>query len=109
MPVDKDNELAGAYIVDGQLCIDLCMAEPEVDKPRVSKPIKPVYDKNGFRWLVNGLTSDSGAGDTVGPADAYPEYSLEESPGSQRGLHYIAAGGADIKNVDKRESPRDYS
>ena len=85
--------IEGARMVDGQVCLDLCMAEPEIAGSKATKGVKPEYGKNGFRWLPNGLTSDSGAVDTVGPAAAYPEHPMEESPGSKRGLHYVAAGG----------------
>ena len=90
--IDEVHEmLAGleeARMVDGKLCIDLCMAEPEIERAHMPTPAKPEYDRNGFRWLVNSLTSDSGARDTLGPADAYPEYPSEEPPGPKRGLHY---------------------
>ena len=48
------------------------------------------------------MTSDSGAGDTVGPASATPDYPLTESPGSKANLYYVAAGGARIKNVGQK-------
>ena len=91
-------------MVDGKLCIDLYMADPEIAWSKATKGVTPEHDKNGFRRLPNVLTSDSGAGDTVGPAEAYPEYPMEESPRSKRGLHYIEAGGAKIKNVGQKKS-----
>ena len=52
--------------------------------------------------MPNGMTSDSGAGDTVGPEEDYPGYPVEESPGSKKGLYYVAAGGAKLKNTGQK-------
>ena len=79
----------------------LCMAEPAKKKEQLVPP-KQQYDTNGFRVLVNGMTSDSGAGDTVGPEDAFPEYPLVPSPGSIRGLHYVAANNQKMKNMGQK-------
>ena len=91
---DEDIE-----IIDGVPCKHLCMAEADHGNG-VRAPSE--RDENGFYKLKLGMTSDSGAGDTVGPEDKYPDYPLEESPGSRRGLHYVAAGGNKIKNKGQK-------
>ena len=93
---DSDSDVE---LIDGVPCKQLCMA----DKDDGSEQLGPTkVDENGFYKLRKGMTSDSGAGDTVGPEDDYPDYPLEPSPGSHRGLHYVAAGGNKIKNKGQK-------
>ena len=94
-----DEELADVEYIDGVMCRYLCMAEPRAKKGTVAVDARK--DENGFYKLKQGMTSDSGAGGTVGPEEEeeFPDYPAEESPGSKRGLHYVAAGGTKIKNT----------
>ena len=95
------DEFPNAQLIDGLLCTDLSMAEP-ADKPGSATFILSDTDENGFRRVSKGMTSDSGAGDTVGPESEFPEYPTEPSPGSRRGLHYVAAGGAKLRNKGQK-------
>ena len=61
-----------------------------------------VKDENGFRHIEHGVTSDSGAADTVGPVDLATDYPLEESWGSKHNIWYVGAGGHKIKNLGQR-------
>ena len=52
--------------------------------------------------IAGGLTSDSGAADTVGPEQFFPDYPLEESVGSRRNVWYVGPGGLRIKNKGQK-------
>ena len=95
---EESFDMTEVEYVDGVLCKHLCMAEANHDE-RIEGHEK---DENGFYKLRKGITSDSGAGDTVGPDEEFPDYPIEESPGSKRGLHYLAAGGKKIKNTGQK-------
>ena len=97
---DGEQELSDTEIIDGILCKDLCMAVPQNNKVQSQEPNS--FDENGFYKLKNGMTSDSGAGDTVGPEEEFPDYPTVPSPGSKKGLHYVAAGGTKIKNTGQK-------
>ena len=45
---------------------------------------------------------DSGCGESVIPPDAIESYSIEESPGSKRGQHYLAASKHTIPNLGQQ-------
>ena len=94
---DSDSDIE---LIDGIPCKQLCMAEP-AGKSEAETPTEK--DENKFYKLRLSMTSDSCAGDTVGPEDEYPDYPPEESPGSIRGLHYVAAGGNKIKNKGQKK------
>ena len=97
---DTESELSDTEVIDGVICKYLCMAEPATGRTSIIADNEK--DENGFYKLKQGMTSDSGAGDTVGPEDEFPDYPTEESPGSKRGLHYVAAGGTKIKNTGQK-------
>ena len=100
---DAASELDGATLIDEVLCMPMCMAESMTDKAKPEPAsVKHTYSTNGSRMLVNGMTSDSGAGDTVGLEDAFPEYPLVPSPGSVRGLHDVAANNQRIKHLSQK-------
>ena len=75
----ENVDMADVEYIDGVMCKHLCMAELSSEKTRATE--RQEKDENGFYKLKKGITSDSGAGDTVGPDDEYPDYPLEESPG----------------------------
>ena len=98
---EEELDMSDIEYVDGVMCKHLCMAAP--GEERAAKIGNHEKDENGFYKLKKGITSDSGAGDTVGPDEEFPDYPLEESPGSRRGLHYLAAGGEKIKNAGQKK------
>ena len=59
-------------------------------------------DENGFVKVPAGITSDSGAADTVAPEELFTDYPLEESPGSKANVWYVGAGGQRIRNKGQR-------
>ena len=59
-------------------------------------------DENGFEKIPLGITSDSGAADTVAPEELFTDYPLEDSPGSLANVWYVGAGGQRIKNKGQR-------
>ena len=62
-----------------------------------------VPDSKGLRRLEEDITLDSGAGSSVNHGAKYtPEWSLEESEGSKKGLVYVAAGGQRMPNEGQR-------
>ena len=69
-------------------------------------PTPEDVDINGFKRIKDGITTDSGAVDFVSPETEFPDYPLEPSPGSIKGLKYTAAGGQKLPNrgQNKRES-----
>ena len=74
----------------------------EYEKPGQESCKLGDVDENGFIHLKDGITSDTGAADHVGPPDAFPGYPLKESQGSKRGVHYIGAGGARFPNLGQK-------
>ena len=50
------------------------------------------------RWRCVELLVDSGAVENVGNPKSFPEYTVPESEGSTRGLHYLAANNGKIRN-----------
>ena len=97
-------------------------AQGHVKKPKILKTLVPFKeleaserkkgiktkhkkekDENGFIKIHNGVTSDSGASDTVAPEDFFTDYPLEESPGSRSNVWYVGAGGERIKNQGQRQ------
>ena len=52
--------------------------------------------------ITNGVTSDSGASDTVAPDTMFVDYPVEVSPGSLANVWYVGAGGERIKNQGQR-------
>ena len=103
---DEDiQELEGAEMIDGVLCKSLFMAIPQGSNKKANIGIGSIEhdkDENGFYKLKHGMTSDSGAADTVGPEEEFPDYPLMPSPGSKKGLHYVAAGGTKIRNAGQK-------
>ena len=59
-------------------------------------------DGNGFVSIAGGLTSDSGAADTVAPEEYFPDYPLEESASSKKNVWYVGPGGQRIKNKGQK-------
>ena len=60
-------------------------------------------DENGFDKIPLGITSDSGAADTVAPEELFTDYPLEDSPASLANVWYVGAGGQRIKNKGQRK------
>ena len=86
---------------DGEITIDLNPVgapgsrQLQVNDPRGLTP--------SMRRLVEGITVDSGAGASVAHgAQLFPEWELEASSGSKRGLCYIGAGGERMPNEGQR-------
>ena len=52
-------------------------------------------DENGFVKIEKGITSDSGASDTVAPEELFGDYPLEASPGSISNVWYGEAPAVD--------------
>ena len=50
-----------------------------------------------------GITSDSGAADTVAPEELFTDYPLEESPACRANVWYVGAGGHRMKNKGQRK------
>ena len=98
---DEGFDMTDVECIDGVLCKYLCMAESDNQRETVIE--RHEKDENGFYKLKKGIVPESGAGDTVGPDDEFPDYPLEESHGSKRGLHYLAAGGEKIKNTGQKK------
>jgi hypothetical protein len=51
------------------------------------------------------ITVDSGAGKSVMPLDAAPDYELQKSPGQVEGQHFIGAGGERLRNMGQKTVP----
>ena len=51
------------------------------------------------------ITVDSGAGKSVMPPDAAPDYALQTSAGQLEGQHFVGAGGDRIKNLGQKVVP----
>ena len=63
--------------------------------------IMTVMEKKG-EWVRLSATVDSGASNSVAPPALFPHVKLEESDGSKRGQHYVAANGSHIQNEGKK-------
>ena len=82
----EEQSLEDSEVIDGILCKNLFMAIPQSDKSvKIHK--EQAEDENGFYKMRDGLTSVSGAGDTVAPEEEFADYPTTPSPGSKRGLH----------------------
>ena len=79
-----DEELADVEYIDGVMCRYLCMAEPGAKKGTV--PVDAEKDENGFYKVKQGMTSDSGAGDTVGPEEGSRTTPLRSRQGRSAGF-----------------------
>ena len=55
--------------------------------------------KSWWTRVRRGLTIDSGAADHVIPPNWIPGQAIEPSPGSKRGVKYVAADGAKLPNL----------
>ena len=51
------------------------------------------------------ITVDSGAGKSVMPLDAAPDYELQKSPGQVEGQHFVGAGGERLRNMGQKIVP----
>ena len=51
------------------------------------------------------ITVDSGAGKSVMPLDAAPDYKLQKSPGQVEGQHFVGAGGERLRNMGQKVVP----
>ena len=60
-------------------------------------------------WRLIELLVDSGAVDNVASPNLFPEYSIRQSEGSKKGLHYVIANNGSIPNVGSNTfvSPKD--
>ena len=66
--------------------------------PKISE-----QDENGFDKIPLGITSDSGAADTVAPEELFTDYPLEDCPASLANVWYVGAGRQRIKNKGQRK------
>jgi len=73
------------------------------DHAHIAKLKRKEKDINGFTKIPFGVTSDSGASDTVAPEEVFLDYPLEPSPGSRTNVWYVGAGGQRIKNQGQRQ------
>ena len=99
---DEGFDMTDVEYIDGVLCKHLCMAESSDQREKMIEGHEK--DENGFYKLKKGITSDSGAGDTVGPDDESPDYAVEEWPGSRRGLHYQEHWAGEGDDIHEEES-----
>ena len=68
--------------------------------------LKRLSEKLKSMWQVHrGFTIDSGAADHVMPVGWVNSVKKEESEGSKKGLHYVAASGQRIPNVGQQRVP----
>ena len=61
----------------------------------MSSNVSMEYHKD---WYMVSILVDSGAGESVAPPDAFPQYKIYETDASKSGLEYTAAGGHTLLN-----------
>ena len=59
-------------------------------------------DESHPSWVRIRTVMDSGAAQSVAPPSMAPGVIIEESPGSQRGQHYISASGGRLPNMGQQ-------
>ena len=60
-------------------------------------------DESHPSWVRIRTVMDSGAAQSVAPPSMAPGVIIEESPGSQRGQHYISASGGRLPNMGQQK------
>ena len=89
----NDDLFDDQFPADVQNTMPICLID-------VSEPHKA---HSGMVRLAEDITLDSGAGASVGNGNVlFPQWKLEESAGSKRGLNYVGAGGELLHNEGER-------
>ena len=88
--VEEDDDFHGP-------AMDLCGFVVE------SIPLNSAETSSSGRYF--DITVDSGAGKSVMPPDAAPDYELQTSAGQLEGQHFVGAGGDRIKNLGQKVVP----
>ena len=73
-----------------------CNSEP------VPLPALSWKDESHPQWVRIRTVMDSGAAESVAPPSMAPGVVMEESPGSQRGQHYISASAGRLPNMGQQ-------
>jgi len=60
-------------------------------------------DESHPQWVRVRSVMDSGAAQSVAPPSMAPGVSIEASPGSQRGQHYVSASGGRLPNMGQQK------
>ena len=84
------------FLAEDDFC-DLCGVSEDENVPAASG------EANSERRFY--ITVDSGAGKSVMPLDAAPDYELQKSPGQVEGQHFIGAGGERLRNMGQKTVP----
>ena len=75
-----------------------------VDTPLHAVPAAVSWkDESHPSWVKIRTVMDSGAAQSVAPPSMAPGVIIEESPGSQRGQHYISASGGRLPNMGQQK------
>ena len=91
---DDDNQLPiKTKVRRDQMEASLCAKSPE----KVSKT-KAGIERSAKMRFKRGITMDSGAHHNVMPRRMTGKRAFTQSPGSKRGMHYVAAGNERIPN-----------
>ena len=92
------------FVHEGDMCKSLGVNDAvKPNGKEVSLLKTKVLDENGFAKIQHGITSDSGASDTVAPEEFFSDYPLEPSHGSTNNIWYMGAGGQKIRNMGQRK------
>ena len=59
-------------------------------------------DESHPQWVRIRTVMDSGAAQSVAPPSMAPGVTMEESPGSKRGQHYVSTGGGRLPNMGQQ-------
>ena len=81
-----------------RLCPFLKIVKPQTVNNVNGKEAK--YGKEGYRKVR--VLFDTGAGESIAPADEFGEFPVQESEGSRKGWFYEAANGEEIPNEGER-------
>ena len=75
------------------------------DPSRGDLPLNAIAwrDESHPQWVRVRSVMDSGAAQSVAPPSMAPGVSIEASPGSQRGQHYVSASGGRLPNMGQQK------
>ena len=98
------QEIVGALFkgVEKKAC---CPVQPGSagSEQAILAPVQYKTEEQG--WVRIRAIPDSGAIESVAPNDMAPAYAVHPSKGSQRGQHYVTAGGDEIPNEGEQHLP----
>ena len=80
---------------------------PDVAAERPQAVSQKMYELNAVSsdHLRGRMTIDSGAAESVLPSGMLPHIKMQESVGSRKGVHYIAADGGRMPNLGEKRVP----